>query len=157
MRLSVREPPGTFIYPPYGLDACFAGRDGEFVVGSCSINDCVYIWSPLVVSGHQHNGQVQPLITLKHKYCKTVRYNEARCILASSSFDILKLWTPLRLPEPITSNSGDDGGSTSRSDQEDSEMSSSSEEDQISNDEGGDDEEMDISYVTSNSGQWRVE
>ena len=161
MRLTA---PGTFIYPSfstYGLDACFAGGDGEFVVGCSRETNRIFIWSPLVVSDHQHNGQVQPLVTLKHEFCNQVRYNEARCILASYDCYILKLWTPLRLPEPITSNSGDDGGSTSRSDQEDVdvdvEMSSSSEEDQISSDEGGDDEEMDVSYVTSNSGRWRIE
>ena len=96
-------------------DACFAGGDGEFVAGCFDRTGRFYIWSPLVVSDHQHNGQVQPLVTLEHKGCSYVRYNDARCILASSSYPngSLKLWTPFRLPEPITSNSGDDGGSTS--------------------------------------------
>ena len=96
------------------MTACFAGGDGEFVAGCFDGTGRVYIWSPLVVSYHQRC-QVQPLVTLEYKECSIVRYNEARCILATSSFPngSLKLWTPFRLPEPITSNSGDDGGSTS--------------------------------------------
>ena len=125
------------------------------------------------------------LLTLKHKGCRAVRYNESTCTLASYG-DILKLWTPFRLPELISSYIEENGNTASRhgSDQEnlisepnendgnsnryeeEAEMSSSSGGDGGSvsvsistNDEDSDisiGEDMNTSLVQSSSGLWRV-
>lgn len=128
---------------------CFAGRDGEFVAGCCEETDRVYIWSTDPSRNHQHNGKVKPLFTLKHYGCNKVRYNEFSCTLVSFG-NILKVWTPFRLPESISRSNGD--VTDTSIDQENSETSSSS-------DESGVDENMGVSdnYVLSNSGKWQVE
>lgn len=168
------------------MRACFAGRDGEFVAGTCRQSDNIHIWSTRPGPDHHHNDEVQPLLTLRHKYCRQVCYNESTCTLVSAG-NSLKVWTPFRLPELISSYIEENGNTASRhgSDQEnlisepnendgnsnryeeEAEMSSSSGGDGGSvsvsistNDEDSDisiGEDMNTSLVQSSSGLWRVE
>ena len=138
--------PNSFAFAE--MSACFTDKSGELVIGSCKETGRVHIWSTNPGPYHLHNGQVQPLLSLKHEGCKKVRYNESTCTLLTQGKN-MKVWTPVRLPESISSNSGvsDD---TSSSDQEYSEMSIGSGEEEISN------EAVDVSYVPSIIGRWRV-
>ena len=138
--------PNSFAFAE--MSACFTDKSGELVIGSCKETGRVHIWSTNPGPYHLHNGQVQPLLSLKHEGCKKVRYNESTCTLLTQGKN-MKVWTPVRLPESISSNSGvsDD---TSSSDQEYLEMSIGNSEEEISS------EAMDVSYVPSNSGQWWV-
>ena len=129
------------------MSACFAGRDGKFVVGSCPKTGSLHIWSTNPGPHHQHNSEVQPLITLQYEKCLHVRYNEFFCTLVSSCGKGFKIWAPFRLPESIFSG---DVGYISSSESADSQLSSRSDED-------GDGGSMDATYVPSNSGIWRVE
>ena len=153
MRLTAPGFRAPHTYTLAEMGACLAGRDGKFIIGSCRETDRVYIWSTSPSPHHQHNDQVQPLVTLQHENCLQVRYNEFFCTLVSSCGPNLKVWAPFRLPESIFSG---DVGDNSTSEQTDSEVSSTSDED-ISNDEDGDGGSMDATYIPSNSGIWRVE
>ena len=102
MRLTApgfRSPNQPNAYSNAETRACFAGRADEFVVGRCRATGRVYIWSTNPGPKHQHNDQVQPLVTLNHKGCSAVRYNESVCALGSVSEENFKMWTLFRLPD----------------------------------------------------------
>ena len=81
------------------MSACFTDKSGELVIGSCKETGRAYIWSTNPGPKHQHNDQVQPLVTLNHKGCSAVRYNESVCALGSASEENFKMWTLFRLPD----------------------------------------------------------
>ena len=129
------------------MTSCFAGRDREFFVESCRRTKKVHIWSTRPGPHHQHNGQVQPLLSLPHEESPSVCYNEHFCILVSSCGGMpLKLWTPLRLPDSFSCRG-----------QADCEMSRRSDRNDVSSEEDHDSGFRYVSYVPSSSGIWQVE
>lgn len=84
---------------------CFAGQDDE-LVAAVMVNGAVCVWS--VPDGRGSRVIDQPLFVTgsNRKINATIRYSRQNCLLATCGFgnDVIKFWSPFKLPGNSSSN-----------------------------------------------------